>query len=200
MPRGIPNSRKEEKMNKINTNIGNESVRATDKIEAMSNPATGAELKKSDTIGSRKRIPMSVPKAKLSVPEIDGYHLHWINDYAGRIAQAHQGGYEFVNEEECMINNFSLGTASDLSGNTDMGSRVSVVVGKNEDGTALRAYLMKIRNEWFAEDQEVAQERVNAVDQQIKRGHVGSEQDSSRSDTDNRYVKTSNFKANSRRI
>jgi hypothetical protein len=142
---------------------------------------------------------MSVPKAKLSVPEISGYHLHWINDYAGRIPQAHQGGYEFVTSEEAMVNSFSLGTASDLTGNTDMGSRVSVVVGKNEDGSPLRAYLMKIRNEWFVEDQEVAQERVDAVDQQIKRGRVGAEQDKNQSDTVNRYVRTADIKSNSAR-
>jgi hypothetical protein len=146
----------------------------------------------------RKRIPMSIPKAKLAVPEIEGYHLHWINDYAGRVAQAVQGGYDFVTEEEGMVNSFSLGTASDLSGNTDLGSRVSVVVGKNEDGSPLRAYLMKIRNEWFTEDQAVGQDRVNAVDQQIRRGQVGAEKDGA-SDRANRYVRTADITANSRR-
>jgi len=97
-----------------------------------------------------------------------------------------------------MVNSFSLGTASDLSGNSDMGSRVSVVVGKNEDGSPLRAYLMKIRNEWFVEDQAVAQERVDAVDQQIKRGRLGSEQEK-QSDTANRYVRTADVKTNSSR-
>jgi len=186
---------------RINTRIGEDvKFEAGHKdTEGAVNPANSQTQEKSNQIGLRKRIPMSVPKAKLAVPDISGYHCHWINDYAGRIMQAHQGGYEFVSEDEAMINNFSLGTASDLSGNTDMGSRVSVVVGKNEDGTALRAYLMKIRNEWFAEDQAVAQERVDAVDQQIKRGRVGSEADKNKSDTANRYVRTADISQSSRR-
>lgn len=189
-------------LDKINTLIGTDvnfdsGHRNT---EGVSNPANSLEQTRETALGNRKRIPMSVPKAKMSVPEIDGFHLHWINDYAGRVQQAMQGGYEFVSEEECMINNFSLATSSEMSGNTDMGSRVSIVVGKNEDGSALRAYLMKIRNEWFAEDQEVAQERVDAVDQQISRGQVGAERDSNQADTKNRYVRTSDIKANSRRI
>ena len=187
---------------KINTRVGETVNFEADhkNVESTANPANSQAQDRGNQIGSRKRIPMSVPKAKLSVPEIAGYHLHWINDYAGRVAQAHQGGYEFVSEEEALVNSFSLGTASDLSGNTDMGSRVSVVVGKNEDGTALRAYLMKIRNEWFVEDQAVAQERVEAVDQQIKRGRVGSEADKNKSDTANRYVRTADISQSSRRI
>jgi len=187
---------------KINTRLG-ESVNfeaGHKSVESADNPANSQAQDKSNQIGMRKRVPMSVPKAKLSVPEIAGHHCHWINDYAGRILQAQQGGYEFVNESEAMINSFSLGTASDLSGNTDMGSRVSIVVGKNEDGTALRAYLMKIRNEWFVEDQAVAQERVDAVDQQIKRGRVGSEADKNKSDTANRYVRTADISQSNRRI
>ena len=161
------------------------------------NPANSPAQVKETVVATRKRIPMSIPKAKLAVPEIEGYHLHWINDYAGRVAQAVQGGYDFVTEEEAMVNSFSLGTASDLNGNTDMGTRVSVVVGKNEDGSALRAYLMKIRNEWFREDQAVGQERVDAVDQQIRRGQVGADKEGA-NDRAQRYVKT-DYKATSRR-
>lgn len=186
----------------INTRLGKTPVILDEghkDTQGIHNPANSAGQDKNNQISMRKRIPMSVPKSKLAVPEIDGYHLHWINDYAGRIPQAQQGGYEFVNESEAMVNNFSLGTASDLSGSTDMGSRVSVVVGKNEDGTALRAYLMKIRNEWFVEDQAVAQERVDAVSNQIERGRVGSEQDRTQSDTANRYVSRADIKSNSTR-
>jgi hypothetical protein len=162
------------------------------------NPANSGEQVLKAAVAERKRIPMSIPKAKLSVPEIPGYHLHWINDYAGRVAQAIQGGYDFVDESEGLVNSFSLGTASDLSGNSDLGTRVSVVVGKNEDGSPLRAYLMKIKEEWFQEDQAVGQERVNAVDQQIRRGQVGADKEGA-ADRVQRYVRTADFKANARR-
>jgi len=190
-------------MSEINTRLGKAPVILNEghkDTQGVNNPANSKDQDKTNQLGMRKRIPMSVPKAKLAVPEIDGYHLHWINDYAGRVIQATQGGYEFVTEEEAMVNSFSLGSASDLNGNTDMGSRVSVVVGKNEDGTALRAYLMKIRNEWFVEDQAVAQERVDAVDGQIKRGRVGADADKNQSDTVNRYVRTADISNSSRRI
>jgi hypothetical protein len=93
------------------------------------NPAS-----KSDTLtAERKRIPMSVPVQKLEAPDIPGYHLHWFTGTPERIQRALDAGYEFVDDAEAGLNNTTLGGTSTRTGNTDMGSRVSVVSG-NEVG------------------------------------------------------------------
>lgn len=151
------------------------------------NPANSPEQQLADSKKTRSRIPMSVPRPKLSTPEIPGYHVHWINDYVGRIAQAVQGGYEFVDQSEALITMPDLAGAS-LGKGTDLGSRVSVVVGRGEDGAPLRAYLMKIRQEWFDEDQKAGQERVDAVHEALRRGAQKNPTDSPE-DAALRYVK-----------
>lgn len=158
------------------------------KAEAI-NPSNSKEDKMAEAGEKRRRIPMSVPRAKLSTPEIAGYHSHWVNDYPGRITQAMDAGYTFVDREEALF------TSGDLAGDplgtgSDMGSRVSQVVGKNDDGSPLRAYLMKIPNEFYREDQQAIQDRVNAVDEAMRQGKQSVDGDGS-----NRYVKSMNMKS-----
>jgi hypothetical protein len=130
--------------------------------EEAINPANSAEDKLEVQKEMRTRIPMSVPRAKMATPEIPGYHSHWINDYAGRVMQAQAAGYSFVNQDEVLIS--MPGLANDILGTgTDLGTRVSIVVGKNEDGSPLRAYLMKLGDEFYKEDLLAGQERVNQV-------------------------------------
>ena len=153
------------------------------KAEAI-NPANSSEQKMEAAVEKRTRIPMSAPRAKLATPEIPGYHSHWLNDYTGRILQAQQGGYEFVSSGEALVTMPDL-AGSPLGVGTDLGSRVSVVVGKNEDGSPLRAYLMKIRNEWFKEDQAASQQRVDAVHDGMRQG-----KNQTGGDDTHKYVKT----------
>lgn len=137
-----------------------------------------------------QRIPMSAPLAKLTTPDIPGYHLHWINDYPGRINQAIRAGYQFVDPEEVHVNSRDLAGDRSEFGGTDMGSRVSIVVGSDEKGKELRAYLMKIRSEWYTQDQAVIQDRVDGLYGAMREG----KQDTGGADGSNRYVKTANFK------
>ena len=127
----------------------------------------------------RKRVPMSVPVQKLSAPEIPGYHLHWFLSNADRLQRAMDGGYEFVDEREAKINPVGLGGDSAISGNTDMGSRVSVVSGQEigKDGQPTRLVLMKIRQEWWDEDQLLVEARNTQVRDSLLGGMIGAEQD-----------------------
>lgn len=140
-----------------------------------------------------RRIPMSAPQAKLATPAIPGFHLHWVNDYPGRILQAQQGGYEFVEKDETFVNTRDFAGSSEESGSTDLGTRVSVVVGTSEKGEPLRAYLMKIREEWYEEDQRAAQNRVDAVEDAMSQGKQKAE--GMGADRGSRYVKTLNMKS-----
>ena len=114
----------------------------------------------------KERIPLGVPRKKLEAKPIEGYHLHWVNDYPGRVIEAMAGGYQFVEYSETEINDFVT------PGNSDLGTRVKRQVGKNENGEALFAYLMKIEENLWKQDQEELQKRNDLVDQAIRRGDL----------------------------
>jgi hypothetical protein len=115
----------------------------------QANPANAAEKRKQ----GRERIPMSLPQQKLAVPELPGYHLHWMIGRPDRIAQAERAGYTFVTQDEVDMNTTGLADGTDSSGHTDLGSRVSHVSGTDERGEATRLYLMKLPLEYWEEDQ-----------------------------------------------
>lgn len=154
---------------------------ALDKI----NPGTAT----GSTAAQRKRIPMSVPVQRLETEDIPGYHLHWFTSNPERLQRAMDGGYEFVDEREMKINNVSLGGDSAASGNADMGSRVSVVSGQEvgKDGQPVRLVLMKIRQEWWDEDQKQVEARNSKVRDSLLGGMIGAENDRP-GDSQHRYV------------
>jgi len=105
-------------------------------------------------------------QAKLTVNhQIPGYHMHIFNDEPGRIQTAIDGGWEFVTPDE-------VGGVKDsvTSGNTDLGDKVRFLVGTSEKGDGLYAYLMKIKEEWWQEDQDEIQKRNDRVDDAIRGG------------------------------
>ena len=98
---------------------------------------------------------------KLAIQFVDpNYHAHWMNDVPGRIETAVDNGYEFVTYAEVRSNGV----------NYDLGDKVKRLVGKSESGEPIYAYLMKIRMEWYEEDQGVIQDRLNGIDQAIRNG------------------------------
>ena len=128
---------------------------------------------------ARQRIPFGIPRSKLSVSvDVPGYHLHWVNDEGGRVFAAEQGGYEFVTPQEV--------------GREGSDTRVRVHVGTTESGDGLFAYLMKIRQEWYEEDQAEIQKNLDQVEYAIKNGTF--ENDPSQ----NRYVKKDLMKFSSK--
>ena len=129
----------------------------------------------------RNRIPLSVPERKLEVPGIPGYYLRWFRGTAQRLAQAERAGFEFVTPEEVQLNNVSMGGDARKDGNTDLGSRVSVVEGGEVDGggQAVRLYLMKQKLEYKKEDDAVIQARndktVQALTASFRAGSTGGQ-------------------------
>lgn len=129
-------------------------------------------------------VPMSAPVQRLQVPEMPGWKLHWFRGEPGRIARAQRAGYRFVDETEVRVNNFDLGGSKDNSGNTDLGTRVSIEAGE-DDG---RLYLMKVPQELYDYAQKLLGREVDSVVEALTSGKVGSENDEEASDTANRYV------------
>jgi hypothetical protein len=135
----------------------------------------------------RARVPMSVPMRKLEVPEISGYHLHWIKE--SNVSRAIQAYYEFVEFDEVPVNQRNVGTDTEISGNTDLGSHVSIAAGMGADGRPERLILMKLQEQYWLEDRAAIDGRNASVMGAIFRGEkiIGSERDKP-DDEGTRYV------------
>lgn len=120
----------------------------------------------------RKRGVFNGTSGKLRVHgTIPGYHLHIMNDDRNRIQEALAGGYEFVAPTE--IEGVSENVTSR---NGDIGdSRVRFLVGTQEKGEPMYAYLMKIRTEWYEEDQAELADRNNKIDAAVRAGKISGE-------------------------
>jgi hypothetical protein len=153
----------------------------------MAEPVNPANKVAPASSAARKRIPMSTPQRRLEVPDIAGYRLYWFVER--NVERALQGGYEFVDSKEIALNQRGIGTSSNVSGNSDMGSRVSVISGQGQDGQPERLVLLKIKQEWFEEDQAVLQARNKQIEDAIRRGQVGAEK-SDALDWAQAYLKT----------
>jgi len=96
-----------------------------------------------------------------------GYYCHWVNDYPNRINEAQANGYEFVGIDEVQgLDGVGTYTA-------DASNKLSRIVGTNDQGEPLLAYLMKIRQEWKAENDAYHQRRPDQIDQEIRSGTLG---------------------------
>jgi hypothetical protein len=117
-----------------------------------------------------KRPSFNGTEGKLRINhEIEGYHLHILNDTPGRISHALEVGYEFVSPDEVG------GTAVNVvSRNTDIGDKVRFLVGTGDKDEPLYAYLMKIRQEFYEEDYNALQAKNDAVDEAIRGGKVAA--------------------------
>lgn len=145
----------------------------------MSESPNQPEARGRGTANTRnERIPFGVPQSRLTVANQDpAFVYRWVNDDGrGRLDRALAGGYEFAPSESQRVGS---GAAD---GNSDVGSRVSRVVGTQEGGAGMRAYLMRIKREWYLEDQRAKQAKVDEIDKSIRRG------DAHKSGDDNRYV------------
>lgn len=120
---------------------------------------------------ARRRIPLSVPRRKLEVDPIPGFVLYWFKD--SNIPHALDAGYDFVSRDEVLLNQSNEAGSSTQSGNTDLGSRVSVIGDKiGERGVPERLVLMKIREEWWREDRELLDNENARVIQSIFGGQI----------------------------
>jgi hypothetical protein len=162
----------------------------------MNTPATNpanlpaAELAKAAP--TRKRIPMSVPRRKMEAPEIPGFHLHWFLE--SNVHAALQGGYEFVDINEVPTNQMGVGNDTTISGSADLGARVKIIAGTGVDNQPEYQVLMKIREEWWQDDQKVIEARNASVLSAIfKEEHIMGSDKVPAEDKNLRYVKTALF-------
>jgi hypothetical protein len=115
-----------------------------------------------ETTDRRERVPFGLLQRKLHCPSDDGFHYRVFNDNwrkePGRIQRAKRAGYEIVEGWS------------------------SVVVGTNDDGSAIKGVLMKIPEELYEEDQALKQKEVDRTDERIYGGTLEQRPG------DNRYI------------
>lgn len=126
----------------------------------------------------RKAVQSGSFTRRLPAREMPGFMLRFVNDEVGRVHQFTEMGWDFVTNEE-------QGFAGASS---DAGDKYSVVVGTSSAGKELRAYLLKIPQEWYDEFKRIEREHVTQVEKQIKSGQVN------RKDGDNRYIPNAGIK------
>jgi hypothetical protein len=114
---------------------------------------------------SRKRLEVRYVDKDFESKEVP----RWFNDQDGRPERALEAGYRFVDAKEVV----GVGDREVHSGNTDVGSKVSRVVGRTEQGHPIRAYLMAIPMAYYKEDQAEKEERNALVDKAIRAGKAG---------------------------
>src|ERR1041385_7307743 len=152
------------------------------------NPANSPEQRVERMVTARNRVPMSVPHRTLEVPNIPGFYTHWVVSSAGRIAQALRAGYTFVEQSELPGYEYNSAHVTGTEGNSDLGSRVSVVAGGYDDDSkqSLRLYLMKLPDE-FREADNAARDAEGMEFIGELRSNVNPNNQTS-GDTSNRYV------------
>lgn len=99
--------------------------------------------------------------------ENPGWKRRWVNEdnVPGRLEE----GYRFVQRDEVSMSD------SLRYGNSDIGDRVSVHAGKNDNGHPFNAYLMEIPQEIADElDEAKSHKKVRSIEQSIRAGTVGN--------------------------
>lgn len=160
------------------------------------NPANAPSRR--EEVSKRRRIPMSVPLRRLEAEPIAGFHLHWFREE--NVPRALDGGYEFVSADEVRLNQRGVANDPKSSGNTDLGSRVTQFDQMGVNGQPQHLVLMKIKEEWWLEDQSERDKRAAAPMQSLFRNEeiLGSENVRSE-DRGTRYVKTALFQRPTRK-
>lgn len=126
------------------------------------------------------RVPVGGQRQRMTVHDKeDGYVYRWVNDDPGRLQRYLDAGYEFVESD--------TGVGEDQQDHGQpVDSTVSMQVGRTRYATNGQAYLMRIRQEYYDEDQEAKREHVRETERSMFRadpnmGQYVKEQERNRS-------------------
>ncbi len=106
-----------------------------------------------------KRTPITGQRSILGVKGKDpNFHYRIVNDTGDRISQFEEQGYELVTDTSVKIGDRRVANP------TAEGSAVQVSVGGGQ-----KAFLMRIKKEWYEEDQQTKQNIVNETEAAMKK-------------------------------
>lgn len=141
-------------------------------------PTAPATLATSLAATPRPRPDFGGQRLRLGALPIPGHHLCWVNDTVGNVAQFQSYGYQFVTEAEQGLAPTKREDAS--ARGVDLGTNVRRLVGSNQDGSGMYAYLMKVEQSLFDEGMRSIEDRNRLVQESIgrliKEGQVPGEQ------------------------
>jgi hypothetical protein len=125
----------------------------------LSNPAEPSN----EPEGGRRppRVSMADVQQRLRVPDIAGYRMYWFKDE--NVPKALAAYYEPVKDYEINVPHNSIGSDASVSGNTDLGTNVSIIAGSNAAGQPVRLNLMKLPLQYYKEDQQKVEARNQSV-------------------------------------
>jgi hypothetical protein len=107
--------------------------------------------------GRVKRTPIQGRNVLTVTGKDPEYHYRIVNDDGDRVQMFIDGGYEIESAVNINVGDKSVGKAS------SEGSKAQVSVGKG-----IKAFVMKIRKDWFDEDQATKQEAVDNLERTTK--------------------------------
>lgn len=125
----------------------------------------------------KMRVPLGGLRQSMFVPDRlkdPGYSERIFNDIGGRLKQAEDAGYEFV------VDGGTENADEPDERKDKIGSKVSFDVGPGPDGKPMKGYLMRIRKDWYEEDQAEKQKALDKIDDAIRGGEMG--------DSEGRYI------------
>lgn len=108
--------------------------------------------------GRTRRAPLARRNVLTVHGKEPGYHHRIVNDTNDRIAQMKEIGYEIVTDSNVKVGDSRTGKA------TSEGSPVQMPV-----GNGVKGYLMRIRQDWYDEDQTAKQEYVAETERATKK-------------------------------
>jgi hypothetical protein len=129
-----------------NAQAVNELRRQLGQLFQLSNPSEGPPSE-----GRPPRVSMTDVQQRLKVPDMPGYRLYWFKD--DNVPKALAAYYEPVKDYEINVPHNSIGSDEFVSGNTDLGTNVSIIAGSNAAGQPVRLNLMKLPLQYYREDQ-----------------------------------------------
>ena len=106
---------------------------------------------------ARKSLFQRGPQAILGEKD-PNYVYRFVNDTGSRVANFQSAGYEFVEDKDLVVGDSRVFDPSDL------GSAKRVT---SNDGTT--SYLMRIKKEYYEEDQAAKAALINEIEQAMKR-------------------------------
>lgn len=117
------------------------------------------------TVGTRvKRTPVGQRNVLSVSGKEDGFVYRIVNDTADRIQQFIDAGYELVDASAVRVGDKRVNTA------TPEGTKAQVSVGKGD-----KAFVMRIKDEYFKEDQAAKQAEIDRLEQTMKQKVPGAD-------------------------
>lgn len=112
--------------------------------------------------GRTRRTPINGRNVLTVTGKEAGYKYRVVNDAGDRIAQFLEAGYELVDADKVQVGDRRI------TSTTPEGSKAQVSVGNGE-----KAFVLRIREDWYKEDQAAKQTEVSKLEQSITRNLTG---------------------------